>query len=168
MTNEQERNVARSQLRRMMHYAESSGCRRVELLGYFGETFPLEQCGACDNCLEPRETYDGTVLAQKFLSCVVRIRQASRFGCGANHVIEVLTGADTEKVRKFGHETLSTYGIGGEHTRQEWSAIGRELIRLGHVLQNAGAFNTLELTADGARVLKSREPVTLTCLSSGV
>src|SRR5690606_30867723 len=91
MADEQERTIARSQLRQMMHYAEGSGCRRRELLGYFGEDFPGENCGACDNCVEPRETYDGTIAAQKFLSCVYRIGQQSRFGCGANHVIEVLT-----------------------------------------------------------------------------
>jgi len=162
MTNEQERNVARSQLRRMMHYAESSGCRRVELLGYFGEAFPLEQCGACDNCLEPRETYDGTVLAQKFLSCVVRIRQASRFGCGANHVIEVLTGADTDKIRRWGHDRLTTYGIGRDVPRPQWAAVCRELMRLGYLMQSEGEYPTVELTEEGMAVLRSRAPITLT------
>src|SRR5690606_32975469 len=90
ITDAHEQQVARTQLRQMVHYAESAGCRRGELLGYFGEAFPLDNCGACDNCVEPRETYDGTIPAQKFLSCVYRIRQASRFGCGMNHVIEVL------------------------------------------------------------------------------
>src|SRR5690606_9768618 len=109
MTDEHERDVARAQLRKILHYAESAGCRRSELLGYFGEAFPIDNCGACDNCLEPRETYDGTVVSQKFLSCVYRIRRASPFGCGANHVIEVLTGADTEKIRRWGHDRLTTY-----------------------------------------------------------
>ncbi len=162
MTDEQERQVARAQLRKMVHYAESAGCRRTELLGYFGERFPLENCGACDNCLEPRETYDGTVLAQKFLSCVFRIRQASRFGCGANHVIEVLTGADTDKIRRWGHDRLSTYGIGRDLARPQWAAICRELLRLGYLMQAEGEYPTLELTEDGLGALRSRRPIELT------
>jgi ATP-dependent DNA helicase RecQ len=162
MTNEHERNVARAQLRKMTHYGESAGCRRAELLGYFGETFPLDNCGACDNCLEPRETYDGTLAAQKFLSCVYRIRQASRFGCGANHVIEVLTGADTDKIRRWGHDQISTYGIGKELGRPQWASVGRELMRLGYLAQSEGEYPTLELTAEGVEVLRSRSPIQLT------
>jgi len=82
ITDERERNVARAQLRQMVHYAESSACRRRDLLAYFSETFSLDSCGACDNCLEPRETFDGTIAAQKFLSCLYRIRQAAASGSG--------------------------------------------------------------------------------------
>lgn len=162
ITNAQEQQIARAQLRQTMHYAESAGCRRRELLAYFGETFPLNECGACDNCLEPRETYDGTILAQKFLSCVYRIRQASRFGTGANHVIEVLTGADTEKIRRAQHDQLTTYGIGKELSRPQWSAVARELMRLGYVAQSEGEYPVLELTADGVNVLRTREEIMLT------
>lgn len=157
-----EQQVARAQLRQTMHYAESAGCRRRELLAYFGETFPLNECGACDNCLQPRETYDGTVLAQKFLSCVYRIRQASRFGTGANHVIEVLTGADTEKIRRANHQELSTYGIGRELARPQWAAVARELMRLGYVAQSEGEYPVLELTEEGMNVLRTREEIMLT------
>jgi len=178
-----EQQIAREQLQKMVHYAECAGCRRRELLAYFGEVFgvppsgdpaaatskppeggtPNEaNCGACDNCLSPRATFDGTVAAQKFLSCVYRIREKTRFGVGLNHVIEVLTGADTEKIRKWNHERLSTYGIGGEHSRPEWAAIGRELIRLGHLRQTSGKFSVLELTNDGLAALKQRRKVTLT------
>jgi ATP-dependent DNA helicase RecQ len=94
-----------------------------------------ENCAACDNCLSPRATFDGTLAAQKFLSCVYRIREKSGFGVGLNHVVEVLTGADTEKIRKWNHAQLSTYGIGKEHSRAEWAAIGRELVRLGFLRQ---------------------------------
>jgi ATP-dependent DNA helicase RecQ len=146
----------------MVHYAECSSCRRRELLGYFGEPFEQESCEGCDNCLSPRQTFDGTIAAQKFLSCVYRIRERARFGVGLNHVIEVLTGADTEKIRRWGHEQLSTYGIGKEHTRLEWGAIGRELVRLGHLRQTAEKFSTLELTPEGAAALKERRRVTLT------
>jgi ATP-dependent DNA helicase RecQ len=159
---EPERRIALEQLQQMVHYAESAECRRASLLEYFSEQFPGDNCGACDNCLSPRETYDGTLLAQKFLSCVYRIRERSSFGVGLNHVVEVLTGADTEKVRKFNHHQLSTYGIGKEVGRAEWSAIGRELIRLGLAIQDADKFNVLALTPEGRATLTQRKPVRLT------
>ncbi len=162
ITDEKEQQIARAQLRQIVHYAENSACRRAELLEYFGEKFPLDNCGACDNCAEPRETYDGTILAQKFLSCVYRIAQNSRFGVGMNHIIEVLTGADTDKIRRWGHDRLTTYGIGGELSRPQWAAVGRELIRLGYLAVAEGEYATLELTAEGMAVLKARTPITLT------
>ena len=162
ITNEQERDLARAQLRKIVHYAESAGCRRIELLDYFGEKFPFDNCGSCDNCAEPRETYDGTLVAQKFLSCIYRIAQNSRFSVGLNHIIEVLTGADTDKIRRWGHERLTTYGIGRELSRPQWSAVGRELMRLGYVGVADGEFATLELTEAGMNILRSRQPVTLT------
>ncbi len=181
--NPQEREVARAQLEQMIHYAEIGSCRREFLLGYFGEKVvaqasrlfdenqehtgetpvPLPfNCAGCDNCLSPRATFDGTLAAQKFLSCVYRIREKSGFGVGVNHIIEVLTGADTEKVRKFGHHEISTYNIGSEHTRAEWGAIGRELIRLGFLLQNTEKFSSIEITSAGLAALKSRQKITLT------
>jgi ATP-dependent DNA helicase RecQ len=157
-----ERSIAHEQLRQMVHYAESAGCRRGELLGYFGEEVGQESCGGCDNCLSPRDTYDGTLAAQKFLSCIYRIRQQSGFEFGMNQIVEVLTGAETEAIRKWGHERLSTYGIGQEHSRPEWKAIGRELIRLGLVRDvPRESFTVLGLTDDGLAVLKQRKPVTL-------
>ncbi|MDR1010186.1 MAG: DNA helicase RecQ [Opitutaceae bacterium] len=162
ITDEHERNVARAQLRRMLHYAENAACRRRELLAYFGETFATDNCGACDNCLEPRETYDGTIAAQKFLSCVYRVRQASRFGVGLNHIVEVLTGAATEKIRRWGHDKVSTYGIGPEMSRPQWAAVGRELMRMGFLAQAEGEFPTLELTQEGMDLLRTRRPVSLT------
>jgi ATP-dependent DNA helicase RecQ len=182
--NLQEQQIARAQLQQMVHYAECAGCRRKELLAYFGEDFSAESggagsplpadgahgvtrptevnCGACDNCLSPRATFDGTLAAQKFLSCVYRIREKQRFGVGLNHVVEVLTGADTEKIRKWDHVQLSTYGIGKEHNRPEWAAIGRELVRLGFLRQTTEKFSVLELTVAGAAILKQRTKVTLT------
>jgi len=157
-----EQQNARAQLRQIVHYAESAKCRRVELLAYFAETYPHPQCGACDNCLEPRETYDGTLHAQKLLSCVYRVGQASRFGVGLNHLIEVLTGAETEKLLRWGHDRLSTYGIGKDLPRPQWAAIGRELIRLGYLAQANAQYPTIELTAKGVLFLRSRETLTLT------
>jgi ATP-dependent DNA helicase RecQ len=159
---EQEQKIARDQLQQMVHYAESSACRRRELLNYFAEEFPAESCGGCDNCLSPRATFDGTLAAQKLLSCVYRIREKSGFGVGLNHVIEVLTGADTEKIRRWGHGQLSTYGIGKEHGRPEWASIGRELVRMGLLRQTSEKFSTLELTAEGRATLTQRRKVTLT------
>ncbi len=158
----QEQQIARAQLQQTVHYAESAGCRRKELLAYFGETFAETNCGGCDNCLSPRQTFDGTLAAQKFLSCVFRIREKSGFSVGLNHVVEVLTGADTEKIRKWNHVQLSTYGIGREHGRPEWAAIGRELVRLGFLRQTTEQFSVLELTSAGAAILKQRAKVTLT------
>lgn len=157
-----EREVARDQLERMIHYAEIATCRREFLLGYFGEKFGEGNCGACDNCLAPRASRDGTIDAQKFLSCVFRIRQKSGFDTGIGHVVEVLCGADTEKIRKFGHEKLSTYNIGAGQTRAEWSAIGRELVRLGFLFQNPEKFNVVQLTDTGRSALTSRQKIMLT------
>ena len=161
-TNAHERQVAREQLQQMVHYAECANCRRVELLAYFGENFSADSCGACDNCLSPRATFDGTLAAQKFLSCVFRIREKNGFGVGLNHVVEVLTGADTEKIRSWNHSQLTTFGIGKEHSRPEWAAIGRELVRLGFLRQTTEKFSVLEITNAGAAMLKQRTKVTLT------
>ena len=159
---EQEQRIAREQLQQMVHYAETAVCRRKELLRYFAEEYPDAECGACDNCLTPRATFDGTLAAQKFLSCVYRIRERSGFGVGLNHVVEVLTGADTEKIRRWEHEKLSTYGIGREHSRPEWAAIARELVRLGFLRQTTEKFSVLELTNEGRAALRERKAITLT------
>ncbi|HEY5778761.1 MAG TPA: DNA helicase RecQ [Terrimicrobiaceae bacterium] len=161
MSAPQEQHAARLQLRQMIHYAECSTCRRCELLAYFGEE-SVPRCSGCDNCLEPRATYDGTTVSQKFLSCVYRIRQSSRFGTGINHVIEVLTGADTEKVRRWNHNRLTTYGIGADLDRAEWGAIGRELLRQGYLSQSEGEFPIVEITASGLDALRSRKIIRLT------
>jgi ATP-dependent DNA helicase RecQ len=162
MPDARERDRARAQLELMVHYAEGAECRRKYLLKYFGEEFGEESCNGCDNCLSPKETWDATVSAQKFLSCVYRIQEKSGFGVGVTHVVEVLTGGNSEKVRKFGHETLSTYGIGKEHGRDEWAAIGRELVRLGLLKQEAERFNVLTLTAEGREALRARRKILLT------
>src|SRR2546430_6189355 len=161
-TDAQEQRIARQQLQQMVHYAEIPTCRRAALLEYFGEAFPETNCGGCDNCLSPRENYDGTLAAQKLLSCVYRIREKSGFNLGLNHAIEVLAGADTEKVRKWRHDKLSTYGIGREYTRAEWQTIGRELIRLGYLRQSTDRYAVVELTPAGRAALSQRKTVALT------
>ena len=172
---ESEARIARAQLRQMVHYAETRECRRTTLLKYFGEEYPTPDetvggnrpllqtsCEGCDNCLTPRETFDGTIPAQKFLSCVHRICTKSGFGFGLNHVVDVLRGADTEAIRQRGHTGLSTYGIGRELKREAWQAIGRELLRLGLVECAPGRFATLSLTPAGLDALRNRTPITLT------
>jgi ATP-dependent DNA helicase RecQ len=161
-TDPEEQRIAREQLRQISHYADSSECRRAALLGYFGEVYPQPNCGTCDNCLSPRSTWDGTVAAQKFLSCVFRIRQKSGFGTGFNHVIAVLTGSESEKVVQWGHDQLSTYGIGSDLSRNEWASIGRELVRLGYLRQTSEQFSVLEITPEGMAALKDRRTITLT------
>jgi len=159
---EPEARIARTQLQQMVHYAETRDCRRMTLLGYFGETYTRPSCEGCDNCLTPRETFDGTIPAQKFLSCVHRIHAKSGFGFGVNHIADVLRGADTEAIRQRSHNELSTYGIGRELKREAWQAIGRELLRLGFIECAPGKFATLSLTPAGRDALRHRTPVTLT------
>ena len=161
MSSQKEQQIAREQLRLMMHYSECASCRRRELLLYFGEEHAAPNCESCDNCLEPRESYNATTPAQKLLSCVYRVREGARFGVGLNHLIEILTGAATEKIRRWGHDQLTTYGIGKELSRPEWAAIGRELIRMGFLAQERGEFPTIALTAEGLEALRSRRVIML-------
>ena len=157
-----EQQIAREQLRLMMHYAEGSSCRRVHLLKYFGEEYPAPTCDSCDNCLEPRESYNATTQAQKLLSCAYRVVEGGRFAVGLNHLTEILTGAETEKMRKWRHDKLSTYGVGRELSRPAWAGVGRELIRLGLLEQARGEFPTIALTESGLEALKSRRVIMLT------
>lgn len=159
---EEERLTAIRQLEQMMSYAERPDCRRKSLLGYFGEIFAEENCGACDNCLNPRETYDATLHAQKFLSCLYRIRQASGWAFGLNYAIEVLTGARTESVRSRGHDRLPTYGIGRDVSVAEWRHIANELIRIGYATRAEGKFATIDISEEGLASIKDRRPITLT------
>ncbi len=167
MSDDHERMVAKRQLAALLEYCEGAQCRRVSLLGYFGETYKDEhgdarvQCGACDNCLTPRETFDAATEALKLLSCAVRIERQSGFRVGLQHIVDVICGADNEKVRKWDHQELSTYGIGKEHGRAEWLFYGKELLRLGLWKQEVEHFNVISLTPAGQRVLKSKEAVML-------
>ena len=121
-------------------------------------------CNGCDNCLEPRETFDGTIAAQKFLSCVHRIQAKHGFGFGLNHVVEVLIGGTSDAIKKRGHDQLSTFGIGADLKREQWQRIGRELLRLGLVEAAPGKFATLSVTDAGMTTLRKRTPITLTKL----
>ncbi len=159
---EQARQVAHRQLDQMTHYAEDDRCRRVALMGYFGEDWTAENCGACDHCLNPREKWDATLDVQKLLSCVVRIRQAGGFDVGLNHVSEVLTGGQSEKILRWGHDKVSTYGIGKDRARAYWVDLGRQLLRAGFLAASGDKFPTAAISREGMAVLKNRETVMLT------
>jgi len=132
-------------LQAMVGFAEATTCRRRVLLGYFGERLE-EDCGNCDVCLDPPELFDATVPAQKVLSTVYRTGE--RFGIG--HVIDVLKGADTEKIRQWDHNELSVYGIGDELSRDDWTSVIRQLIHRGYLRQDIAAYSALKFE-EGAR-----------------
>ncbi len=158
------RDHARLQLDQMADFAEGDQCRRIGLLGYFGETWPQENCGACDNCLAPRETWDATTEAQKFLSCILRVRQSGHPPVGIRHLCDILTGSRAEKVLTKNHDQLSTYGIGKEHNAAMWAEIARQLARKNLIAIESGTFPTVTITADGSAFLRERGTVSLTRL----
>jgi ATP-dependent DNA helicase RecQ len=141
----------RAKLDALLALAEAHDCRRVRLLGYFGEH--ATPCGNCDNCLAPPATWDATEAARKALSCVYRFHQNHGQRFGAGHLIDVLRGKVTDKVTQYRHEKLSTFGIGADVAETQWRSVLRQLIALGH-LRTEGEFNTLELTPSAREVLR--------------
>ncbi len=154
--------VARRQLQAMASFAESHECRRKELLVWFGEEWPHEGCGACDNCDVPRERFDGTVHAQKMLSCIIRIHQHSRRPVGLRHVVDVLRGSKNARIAELGHDGLTTYGIGGDTSSNDWMSIGRQLIRSGHIETSDDRWQTVSVSALGREALSARRSFELT------
>lgn len=146
--------VEKQKLEALLAYAEATGCRRRLLLESLGEHRSDKTCGACDNCLDPPQTVDATEQARKFLSCVYRSGQ--RFGAG--HVIDILRGADTARVRKLGHDQLSTYNIGTDLDNRQWRGVCRQLLAQGLLVADAEGYSTLHLTATSAPVLKGDKP----------
>ncbi|WP_371733842.1 DNA helicase RecQ [Rhodoferax sp. BAB1] len=151
--------VMRGKLDALLALAEATDCRRVRLLGYFGEK--SEPCGNCDNCLHPPAVQDGSELARKLLSCIYRVQQASGISFGAGHMMDILRGKQTEKVAQYGHEQLSTFGIAREASESELRAVLRQLIAIGAVAVDGGMFNTLRLTDGSRAVLKGDVKVQL-------
>ncbi|HRI17493.1 MAG TPA: DNA helicase RecQ, partial [Burkholderiaceae bacterium] len=141
----------RAKLDALLALAEAHDCRRVRLLAYFGEA--SQPCGNCDNCLSPPATWDATEASRKALSCVYRFHQNRGQRFGAGHLIDVLRGKSTEKVTQYGHESLSTFGIGADLGEAQWRVVLRQLIALGY-LRTEGEYNTLELTATARDVLR--------------
>ena len=139
----------------MLGLCETLSCRRVRLLEYFGQS--ATPCGNCDTCLTPPVSFDGTVPMQKLLSAIYRVDQ--RFG--ALHVIDVLRGVDSDKIKQWRHDQLSTFGIGAERTEAEWRAILRQAIALGLVTVDHEAYNALKLTDAARPVLRGGQQVQL-------
>jgi ATP-dependent DNA helicase RecQ len=160
--NIQEQQIAHAQLQQMVQYAECPTCRRSQLLQYFGEEYTAPNCGSCDNCLSPRDTFDGTAVAETLLSCIETIYDTSGFSVGLNHIIAVLTGANTEKIRRWHHNQLPMYGQGKTHSRSAWATMARELIRLGYLRQATEAFSVLEITEQGRAFTQERHTIMLT------
>ena len=150
--------VSIGKLDALVALAETAGCRRSRLLGYFGEEVTGDNnCGNCDNCLSPPQLRDGKVAAQKLLSCAYRTGQ--RFG--AMHLIDVLVGRLTEKVTQFGHDKLSVFGIGVDLNEKQWRAVIRQLVAMGHLRADSEAYGALKLTETARGVLKGETEVML-------
>ena len=183
---EEFKQVMRGKLDALLTLAEAVDCRRVRLLAYFGETYSgppaagppqggrapsggseLHEvgerggCQNCDNCLFPPQTWDATDAARKLLSTIYRVQQASGISFGTGHIMDILRGKPTEKVTQYGHETLSTYGIGAAFSEQQLRGVLRQLIAMGALAVDAQAFNTLQLTDTSRAVLKGELPVRL-------
>ncbi len=142
----------------MLALCETVDCRRVRLLAYFGqESTP---CGNCDTCLTPPESWDGTVPAQMLLSAVLRLLRERRQKFGAGHVIDILLGKQTPKVEQFGHDGLSVFGIGKDHSAGEWRGVVRQLLAQS-LLAVEGDYGTLVLTDASAEVLRKERQVLL-------
>ncbi|MHB8428029.1 MAG: RQC domain-containing protein, partial [Acidiferrobacterales bacterium] len=148
--------VERHKLDAMLGLCELTTCRRQALLSYFGET-PPGPCGNCDTCLDPPEAWDATVPAQKALSCVHRTGQ--RFG--VNYLIDVLLGKNDDRIKRFGHDRLTTYGIGKELDTNEWRGVFRQLISRGLLTVDLEGHSGLRLTDLSRPVLRGEEPLML-------
>ncbi|MCG8671199.1 MAG: DNA helicase RecQ [Pseudomonadales bacterium] len=153
---ETHKRAERYKLDAMLGLCETTDCRRKTLLNYFGEQAP-EKCGNCDACLTPAETWDATETARKAISCAYRTEQ--RFG--VNHLIEVLRGADNEKVRQFNHHQVSTYGIGKELNANQWRSVFRQLVALGYLTVDIDGYGALKLDEKCRALLKGEETLML-------
>jgi ATP-dependent DNA helicase RecQ len=159
--------VMRGKLDALLSLAEATDCRRGRLLSYFHEDLGSQnerlnyRCNNCDNCLSPAVTWDATQPAQKLLSCIYRVQQASGISFGAGHIIDILRGKTTEKMAQFAHQSLSTFGIGADISEQQYKALLRQLIALGAVSVDAEHFNTLKLEPLAKAYLKGEHTVLL-------
>ena len=153
---EQHKRIERTRLDALLGWCEVTACRRDALLSYFGETYE-GPCGNCDICQNPPRTWDGTEEAQKLMSCIVRTGQ--RFG--AAHVIDVLRGKDTEKVQRFRHQHLSTYGIGADLSDRQWRSVVRQLVVRGFVRSDAERYGALVLNQSARPLLRGEQSLEL-------
>ena len=144
----------RSKINSLLGFCETAECRRQSLLSYFGQQYPAP-CGNCDNCLNPPETWDGTVAAQKALSCVVRTGEMF----GVSYLVDVLLGKDTERIRNFGHDSLSVHGVGTEFNALQWRAIMRQLLAAGVLAPDPNGHGGLRRTDKSRGVLKGEDKI---------
>src|SRR5256885_1205822 len=142
----------------MLALCETAGCRRQRMLAYFGETDAAEACGNCDTCLSPPSVWDGTVAAQKLLSTVVRLSRLGGPAFGAGQPIDILLGKKTPRVLSYGHDSLSTFGIGMELSEGEWRGVVRQLLASG-LLAVKGDHGTLALTDLSGEGMRGERPV---------
>ena len=142
----------------MLALCETVSCRRQNLLGYFGQQ--SDPCGNCDTCLEPPKTWDGLVASQKLMSTIVRLDRERNQSFGAGHLIDILRGKENDRIRRFRHDQLSTYGIGDDLSDQDWRSVIRQLLARG-LLTPKGEYNTLAVTPASAGVLRGETPVPL-------
>ena len=151
----EEQKVARAHLDSLLHFVESTDCRRIPLMDYFGETYRGRSCDMCDNCMnEDVEKQDLTIPAQKFLSCIVRTGELF----GSSHIIDVLRGSKAQKVLKHRHDHLSTYGIGHDLSKRQWVRLSRQLIHEGYVSQDP-EYGSLKLASPAADILKGNKKI---------
>jgi ATP-dependent DNA helicase RecQ len=153
---EERKRVELQKLDALLGFCESTECRHQTILRYFGEAHPGD-CGQCDNCLSPMDTWDATQAAQMALSCVYRTGQ--RFGVA--HLIDVLLGKLTPKIEQFHHQQLSTFGIGKELAQQQWSSVYRQLVAAGFISVDMEAYGGLKLTETSRPVLRGEQEVWL-------
>ena len=142
----------------MLALCETVSCRRQNLLGYFGQQ--SDPCGNCDTCLEPPKTWDGLVASQKLMSTIVRLDRERGQSFGAGHLIDILRGKENERIRRFTHDQLATYGIGDDLSDQDWRSVIRQLLARG-LLTPKGEYNTLAVTPASSGVLRGETPVPL-------
>lgn len=148
-----------AQLEAMLGLCETVECRRTRLLAYFGQV--NDACGNCDTCLEPPQSWDGTVAAQKVLSAVYRLwrERGQRFGAG--HIVDILRGKQTERVSQYGHDTLSVFGVGSDLSEQAWRGVLRQLLAQGLLTVDHEGYGTLALTEASRAVLKGERTLML-------
>jgi ATP-dependent DNA helicase RecQ len=155
MPDEHERTIAMEKLNQTVGFAAHNVCRRKQLLSFFGEEYPLDNCSACDICSGGVEQVDITVDAQIIMSAISRTQQ--RFGAG--HIVDIVTGADTKRVRELKHNEIKTYGAGKQHDKKYWRYIVDELLAQGLVRQDGDRYPVLKLTGKGSDVLYGDDQV---------
>ena len=183
------RQVMRGKLDALLALAEATDCRRARLLAYFGEEMAPRPrstikkiaagadstrtnghfdhwCGNCDNCLNPPQVWDATDCARKLLSTIYRVQQMSGISFGAGHIMDILRGKQTDKVAQFGHQQISTFGIGSEYSEAQLRSVLRQLIALGALQVDAASYNTLRLLEPARPILRGEQPVHLRAAAS--